>query len=114
MIGIDIEQNDRFNDKTLKELKRIFSAKEIEYAKQFKFAEQHFCGFFCVKEALVKALDNKELIFNKISVIHNASGKPYIENNVYIKTLLKQYNLTEIEVSISHTKDYSTAVVKLG
>ncbi len=113
MIGVDIEKPDRFLAWTDKEYARIFTKQEIEYAKGYENATEHFCGFFCVKEALVKALDKTDLEFKKIEILHTDSGKPYLNFNNYVKKLLDAANFSSIQVSISHCKDYSTAVVLL-
>ncbi len=116
MIGIDIEQTERFLAWTDKEYSRIFTKKEIDYAKQYVNHAEHLCGYFCVKEALVKALDNPEIEYKKIEVLHTDSGKPYINLTKYVKDLLLKKNIKNeinIEVSISQCKGYATAVVML-
>ena len=114
MIGIDIEATDRFLAWTDKEYSRIFTKKEIEYAKQYVNPAEHLCGFFCVREALVKALNNTEIEYKKIEVMHTETGKPYLKNNTYLKELLKTNGYSSVEISISHCKGYSTAVVLLN
>ena len=113
MIGIDIEKIDRFEHWNEEGFKRIFSAGEIKYANNFENKLEHFCGFYCVKEALVKALDDDTLNFNKIEVLHTETGKPYINKTKYICEILKDHNFSNIEISISHSKEYATAVVLL-
>lgn len=111
MIGIDMEKIYRFEHFTEVGLKRVFSEKEIEYASQFENTLEHFCGFFCVKEAFVKALDDDTLNYARIEVLHTESGKPYINITPYIKAVLKEHFKSRIEISISHCKEYATAVV---
>lgn len=111
MIGIDIEKIDRFEHWEEEQFKRIFSKKEIEYANQFENKIEHFCGFYCVKEAFVKALDDDGVAFNQIEVLHNENGKPFINITPYIQSVLKEHFAHKIEISISHTKEYATAVV---
>lgn len=111
MIGIDIEKTARFEHFLDNGLKRIFSPEEIEYAKKFENKEEHLCGFFCVKEALVKALNDDELIYSQISVVHEENGKPYVMESDYIKSVLEKHNKRKIDVSISHCKDTAAAVV---
>ena len=111
MIGIDMEKIDRFEHWTEEGLKRIFTKNEIEYASQFENNLEHFCGFFCVKEAFVKALDDDGIAFNEIEVLHTESGKPYINQTRYINAILKEHFKSRIEISISHCKEYATAVV---
>lgn len=114
MLGIDIEQNSRFNDWEKEKLKRIFTDNEIKYATEHNKIAQHFCGFYCVKEAFVKASSNKKIAYKKIEVLHDNSNKPYINLNKEINSILKNLNKSNIEVSISHTDEYSVAIVQLN
>jgi phosphopantetheine--protein transferase-like protein len=111
MIGIDMEKISRFENFTDEGYKRIFSEKEIEYVNQFENKLEHFCGFFCVKEAFVKALDDTGISYNKIEVLHNENGKPYINVTPYIYSILREHFKSRVEVSISHCREYATAVV---
>jgi len=111
MIGIDIEKISRFENFTIDGYKRIFTDKEIEYAAQFENNLEHLCGFFCVKEAFVKALDDTAIHFTQIEVLHNENGKPYINRTRYIESILKEHFYNTLEISISHCKEYATAVV---
>ena len=111
MIGIDIENISRFEHFTEEGLKRIFSEKEIEYTNQFENKLEHFCGFFCAKEAFVKALDDTAINYTQIEVLHNENGKPYINITPYIHSILREHFKSRVEISISHCKDYATAVV---
>ena len=58
MIGIDIEKISRFEHWTEDGVKRIFTEDEIKYANSFVNYLEHLCGFYCVKEAFIKALDD--------------------------------------------------------
>lgn len=113
MIGIDMEKISQFDHWTEQEFKRIFSEKEIEYANEFENKVEHFCGFFCVKEAFVKALDDDGINYTQIEVLHTETGKPYINETPYIKSILKEHFRNQISVSISHTRDYAVAVVEI-
>ncbi|MBE7076287.1 MAG: holo-[acyl-carrier-protein] synthase [Clostridiales bacterium] len=111
MIGIDIENISRFDHWTEEGLKRIFSENEIEYINQFENKSERICGFFCAKEAFVKALDDTNIIYSQIEILHTESGKPYINKTKYIESILKEHFVSRIDVSISHCKDFATAVV---
>jgi holo-[acyl-carrier protein] synthase len=105
-IGIDIEEIKRFEnkleDKTF--LNRVFSEKELEYCFSKNFPAQHLCARFCAKEALIKALSDKSLSLNKIEILNDETGKPYIKMN-------EKYLDKEIIVSLSHCKNYACANV---
>ena len=106
-----MEKTSRFEHFTEEGLKRIFTDKEIEYAKSFEYASEHFCGFFCVKEAFVKALDDTSLNYKEIEILHTETGRPFINRSEYIESLLKEKHANILECSISHMKDYASAVV---
>lgn len=111
MIGIDMEKISRFEHWEDAEYKRIFAESEIEYVSHFENKLEHFAGFFCVKEAFVKALDDMDLRYSSIEVLHTESGKPYINMTPYITSILREHHFSRVDVSISHCKDYAVAVV---
>lgn len=114
MIGIDMEKISRFAHWEKAQFERVFTKGEMEYADEYENKIEHYCGFFCVKEAFVKALDDPSLVYNQIEILHEDSGKPYIKRTRYIESLLKKYHLSEINISISHTGEYAVAVVSLN
>ena len=113
MLGIDIIEVERI-EKNLQNpsfLQKILSKEEIEYVNQFKDKISHIAGFFCVKEAVMKALEDcKNIAFKDIEVLHNANGKPYVK--LYGKALevFEKQNCKSIEISISQTKTVATAI----
>lgn len=113
-IGTDIEQIDRFENKSNKFLEEAFAKEEIDYAKKFKNEAEHYCAFWCVKEAVIKAFSNPKIPFLQIVTLHDEFGKPYIMLNETIKTELKKQGFEEIKISISHSKSYATAVCVLN
>lgn len=112
MIGIDIESVTRFEHYLPEGLNRLFTENEMKYAKEYEDYLQHLTGFFCVKEAFVKALDADDVDYLQIEILHTETGKPYINQTPYIKKILKQKNVESVDVSISHCKQFSTAVVQ--
>ncbi len=110
MIGIDIIETKRIKNliKNKKFLKRVFNVEEITYCESKKNKEQHYAARFAAKEAIWKALSGKIKISLKDIVIKNIqTGKPIVEfKNAKAKNI-------KIEVSLSHTKDYSVAVAIL-
>lgn len=112
MIGIDLENVARFEHLTDDGLKRIFTENEIKYAKEFENYLEHLTGFFCAKEAFVKALDC-EINYINIEILHKETGKPYVNETHYIRKIMREKFLNKIDVSISHCKQFSTAVVEI-
>ncbi len=109
-IGIDIEQNERFKDVTQKFIERAYTKSEIEYASRFVNKHEVFCSLWCVKEATVKAFSNLKIPFQDIEVSATPEGRPFIVKNEVISNELKKLGMSEIKISLSHAKDYSTAV----
>lgn len=110
-IGIDIEKNERFKDLAQNVLERTFTKNELEFAYRYKNFYEQLCAMWCVKEATVKAFSNLKIPFLEIELVHTPSGKPEIVKNKTIKAELEKLGLNEIKVSLSHSKDYATAVV---
>ena len=108
-IGVDIEQNERFKNVSMHFLERVYTKSELEFATKFKNAHEHLCALWCVKEATVKAFSNLKIPFKEIEVTSTKDGKPYIVKNETIKNELDKLGLTDIKISLSHSKDYSTA-----
>lgn len=100
-IGTDIIEICRMRNAIKKEhfLNRVFTQNEIEYAKTKKDMAETLAGIFCAKESVVKAfgVGFRGLKFHDIEVLHDKFGKPYFSD-------------PKVMISISHCKDYATAV----
>ncbi len=112
-IGIDIIEIHRVKDavKQFKDkfLKRIFTQRELKYCsskKALKFPE--LAARFAAKEAYSKAIGTgiKGIYWKEIEVINDCLGKP----NIYVNRKLVKRAM----VSLSHSKDYATAVVMVN
>lgn len=108
-IGTDIEDNDRFKNKTPDNdrnfLKKIYTDNELNYCFSTKQPQNHLCARFCAKEAVIKALSEfniKDLYYSDIEILNLKSGAPCVK--------IKKYPNIDIKISISHCKKYSTAV----
>lgn len=108
-VGNDIEEVSRF--KHLLEIKpqllqKIFSQYEWEYSLS-KNQAQTLAGIWCAKEAVVKALFRYEIIdVRDVEIQHHKSGAPYVFD-------IQQFEMFadfEFSISISHTKNYASAV----
>lgn len=109
-IGIDIENNQRFKNKTLvidgSFLRSIFTENELEYCFSKGVPHQHLCARFCAKEATIKALFNlniTDISYFDIEIKKNNIGVPYVNINKYKDLIIK--------ISLSHCKEYSCANV---
>lgn len=113
MLGIDILEVDRIEKALKKEnfLDRVFTKKELEFAKTYKNIASHLTGYFCAKESVMKALEDcKKISFLDIEIYHNKYGKPFVK--LYNKALeiYTKNNYKNIDISISQTDNYATAI----
>ena len=90
-------------------LHTVFTEKEIEYCEKRKNQKyQHYAARFAAKEATFKALSNfinDGWHWTDFEVLKMESGRPEIHLKCNIDTL------SNIDVSISHCKEYATANV---
>ena len=104
-IGVDIVDINRFKKKIFSKnvnfYNKIFSQSEIDYCNKFKSPYEHFAGKFAIKEATIKAV-NEKISFLDIETFHKNS-KPQIR----LKKLKTKYSFL---VSVSHEKDYAIAI----
>lgn len=108
MIGIDIVENNRMADKNESFVKRILSNKELSKYNSISNDDkkvEYLASRFASKEALFKVFKegNKTINYSDISILNENNGSPFIEIND-----VKQENL---EISISHEKNYSISIV---
>ena len=91
-------------------LDRLFSSKEQNYCLRHQDASPHFAGRFAAKEAIVKALGTgfgSEVHWLDIEILNDALGKPVVH---FSTRLRKPYLNANILLSISHCKEYATAM----
>ena len=103
-VGVDIEEIDRIKKAHEKWgegfLSRVYTEKEKNYCFSKKNPYPCLTGRFCSKEAVIKVFGGK-ISFLDVEVINDKSGKPY----VFVKG-----KMSNIKLSISHTRLYATAV----
>lgn len=89
-------------------LDRVYTEKEQQYCESKKNVKyQHYAGRFAAKEAIFKTISNemKTISWKDIEIVNESNGNP----QVYL------YNKkSDIQVSISHCKEYATATAILG
>lgn len=113
--GTDIIEIARIKDAIEKEgfKERVYTEKEIEYCESKNIQKyQSYSGRFAAKEAIFKALytlveDKYKIKWTDFEIINDKEGKPNVQINTDIidKSLIKN-----IDISISHCKEYATAV----
>ena len=114
--GTDIIEIDRIKEsiESLGEkfLKRVFTENEIQYCESKKAQKyQHYAARFAAKAAIFKAIseslpDKFALGWNDYEVLNDETGRP----SVKIKRL-DLSNIEDIDLSISHCKQYAVATV---
>jgi len=111
-IGIDAVKIERFRDaiETHGEafLDKIFTQKEKDYAGTKNGYFMHMAGKFAAKEAVKKALPNGAeigLTWSDIEILNSADGKPYVVLHGHAGKLKEDFDIKQVLVSISHTKD---------
>ena len=93
-------------------LNLIYTPAEIEYCESKHQAKYiHYAGRFAAKEAIYKAVssilnDRFEISWKDAQVINDKNGNPHVE---FMNIDLKQIN--NIDISISHCKEYAVATV---
>ncbi len=116
MLGVDILEVKRIEKALKKEsfLKRVFTIDELEYAQKYKNVASHLTGYFCAKEAVMKALVNCEKIsFLDIEIMHEQTGKPFAKLYNNALNIFNEKKYKNIEISISQTDNYAVGICKI-
>lgn len=118
--GVDIVEVFRMRDAVERWgdnfLSKVFTEREIAYANSKRFACQHLAARFAAKEAVVKAFGEPRkfpIKWTDIEVLNDDEGKPVIAFHDDALKLKRKKNISEIIVSMSHSKNYAIANVIL-
>jgi len=112
-IGTDIieiyrirEAIDRYGERFLT---RVFTKDEL---KIYGHHAHSLAASFASKEAVMKVLGtgNRGVAWREIETLYKPSGKPFIRLNGRAKQWAERLGLKEIDVSMSHSKEYAVAV----
>jgi holo-[acyl-carrier protein] synthase len=113
-VGTDITEVSRIRKSCENSLfvKRVYSQKEIELFSRKRNPYESMAGNWAVKEAFGKCLGTgvRDFSLSEVSCLRDELGRPYLELTGKAGQIATQRGL-EFSVSISHTKDYATAVV---
>ena len=112
--GIGVDQVDLKRVKRLLEkseerfLKRCFTEQEIKYAKRFSDPSKRLGARFAAKEAVMKSLGKgwREISWKDIEV--TGGGKPTIKTFRRASEAVKNNNIKNIHISLSH--EYENAI----
>ncbi len=115
-IGIDIVEIKRLAKVSKKWgnffLDKVYTKRELAYARSKRFPEQHLAARFAAKEAIFKALGEVERNFvgwKNIEILNDAYGKPVVYWHGAAEASRKKRKLKGAVVSLSHTENYAVA-----
>ena len=122
-IGIDLIEVDRIKKEiahdTDRFVSRIFTENEIAYCSKGANPSNRarcFSARFAAKEAFFKAVGTglrDGLAWLDVEVRNDDLGKPHLELKNRAGEIIKNGNISKVHLSISHGRDYATAVVIL-
>jgi len=115
--GIDIVKVERIKEMAEKHadkfLKRIFTAREIEYCAARKYKYEHYAARFAGKEAAMKALGVGlgSVGMKEVEVVRRPRGSVHVRLTGKARERAEGLGVSKLHLSLSHTKDYAVAVV---
>ena len=115
-IGVDVVDIDKFIDLTKAFIERVYTKNEIEYCEKFAKKQERYAGFFCAKEAFLKALDYNidGLSLREIEVSHKENGAPTIILYGNVKKIFSSLTEKNISLSLSHSNNTAIAMVLIS
>ncbi len=118
-IGIDIIEVGRIDRQLKSEVGLpgdLFTPGEINYCRSKRDSAQFFAARFAAKEAFLKALGTGQrdgISFGDVEVINDRLGKPALVLHRSALEKARIIGITQMHLSLSHIKDYATAMVTL-
>ncbi len=90
-------------------LNRVFTKDELII---YGHRTHSLAASFASKEAVMKVLGtgNRGVAWREIETLYHPTGKPLIRLNGRAKKVAEELGIKEIDVSLSHSKEYATAV----
>lgn len=115
-IGIDVVEVGRIEDAMTKLgaafLDRLFTKDEQEYCEKQKRPALHFAARFAAKEAVSKALGTgigEQTGWLDMEVERAESGAPKMVFTGRAADFLASQDINEVQISLSHAKEYAAA-----
>ena len=114
-IGNDIIEIERIEKAISKEgfKDKIYTQRELENIKKRGNRAETYAGVFSAKEAISKAIGTgvREFSLTDLEILNDDLGKPYVVVSEKLDKILKAKKEDyQIEISISHSKKYATAM----
>ena len=114
-IGNDIIEIERIEKAISKEgfKDKIYTQRELENIKKRGNRAETYAGVFSAKEAISKAIGTgvREFSLTDLEILNDDLGKPYVVVSERLDKIIKSKKEDyQIEISISHSKKYATAM----
>ena len=114
-IGNDIIEIERIEKAISKEgfKDKIYTQRELENIKKRGNRAETYAGVFSAKEAISKAIGTgvREFSLTDLEILNDDLGKPYVVISEKLDKIIKSKKEDyQIEISISHSKKYATAM----
>jgi len=114
-IGNDIIEIERIEKAILKEgfKNKVYTERELENIEKRGNRTETYAGIFSAKEAISKAIGTgvREFSLTDLEILNDDLGKPYVVVSEKLDKILKTKKEDyQIEISISHSKKYATAM----
>ena len=114
-IGNDIIEIERIEKAILKEgfKNKVYTERELENIEKRGNRMETYAGIFSAKEAISKAIGTgvREFSLIDLEILNDDLGKPYVVVSEKLDKILKNKKESyQIEISISHSKKYATAM----
>ena len=114
-IGNDIIEIERIEKAISKEgfKNKVYTQRELENIEKRGNRTETYAGIFSAKEAISKAIGTgvREFSLIDLEILNDDLGKPYVVVSEKLDKILKvKKEDYQIEISISHSKKYATAM----
>ena len=114
-IGNDIIEIERIEKAISKEgfKNKVYTQKELENIEKRGDRVETYAGIFSAKEAISKAIGTgvREFSLTDLEILNDDLGKPYVAVSEKLDKIIKDKKEDyQIEISISHSKKYATAM----
>ena len=115
-IGNDIIEIERIEKAISKESfkNKVYTQRELKNIKKRGDRVETYAGIFSAKEAISKAIGTgvRKFSLTDLEILNDDLGKPYVVVSEKLDKIIKSKKEDyQIEISISHSKKYATAVV---
>ena len=114
-IGNDIIEIERIEKAISKESfkNKVYTQRELENIEKRGDRVETYAGIFSAKEAISKAIGTgvREFSLTNLEILNDDLGKPYVVVSEKLDKIIKSKKEDyQIEISISHSKKYATAI----